>query len=524
MRRIAPVQFWNFCSAFLASLCGGLASLPHYMASAGPMDQVLKSVCVVRTAGGLGTGFVVAEPSLIATNFHVIQNAKEAEVEFLDGTKIEVEGFVVASPGYDLAVLRLAADAPGPPLKLRASEADVGIDVFAVGNPKGLAGSVSKGVISARRRWEDMRPLLKEGIHDFGYEIDSRWIQTDAAINGGNSGGPLCLADGTVIAVNTWGTTPRGGQNLNFAIDASHLLGFLERLPIKSSLLSALPPGLQTRDVAPAPARDTLERTQQYWRQLTTQLGAFAVEHQKFLIETGAFKLKQPNVPLPRDNGPEPWKVDPAFGPNQATRNRKMRDLADEAKIPYARARWMTFAELSAAAQQKREKKLADRLEVAKWKENLRLMQSVDGREFLEFLAVSAASSRLKQVADHADRTSLSCSKTAIGLDSIPIDGVHPDVVSFAIDLATAYRSVSVDARQMALALRQQAAGGSSDDALASIRLFTASCSDLMRLRDVQGGDLRAQLRKHFGADFEPVVSLTAEDEKLFVGELAPSK
>ena len=220
-------------------------ALPMELRNESPVKSiadVLKSVCVVQTEDGIGTGFVVKERSLIATNFHVIEGAKKAHVEFPNGATIDVSGFLIASPGYDLAVLRLASDAPAAPLKLRAGESDVGVDVFAVGNPQGLAGSVSKGVISARRRWEDLRPLLRDHLHDFGYELDGSWVQTDAAINGGNSGGPLCLADGTVIAINTLGVPAEIGQNLNFAIDASHLMHFLNRLPAKPRSLAAMPP------------------------------------------------------------------------------------------------------------------------------------------------------------------------------------------------------------------------------------------------------------------------------------------
>jgi len=459
------------------------------------------------------------EPSLIATNFHVIQGAKEVKVEFLDGTTIEVEGFLVASPGYDLAVLRLAEDAPCAPLTVRASDSDIGIDVFAVGNPKGLTGSVSKGVISARRRLEELRPLLKDGLHDFGYEIDSTWVQTDAAINSGNSGGPLCLADGTVIAINTWGTTPRGGQNLNFAIDASHLVVFLGRLPKKSSLLSALPPGPPAKAAPPSPTVASLERTQEYWQLFTKQLGTCAVQQQKLRNVLGVFKLKQQIISPPQEKVAEPWKTDPAFGPNLTARNVRMRGLADDAQIPYVKARRMTFAELGAAVAQKREKKLAERLEVAKLKETLQLMQTADGQEFLDFLAASAAASTAKKAADYTEGISQTCRKTAAALDSIPIDGVHPAVVSFAIDLATAYRSTAIDADEATIALRQQASGGSASGTSRAVKAYLASVSELIRLHEVQGNDLRLRLRNYFGADFGPVVPLTAEEEKLFIGE-----
>jgi S1-C subfamily serine protease len=110
---------------------------------------------LVRTPDGLGTGFVVGDGSIVATNFHVIAGASEAIAEFADGTKVDFDGYLVASPGYDLAILKLPRPAGQPPLRLQADRLDLGTDVFAIGSPRGLAGSVSKGRALA---WALARP------------------------------------------------------------------------------------------------------------------------------------------------------------------------------------------------------------------------------------------------------------------------------------------------------------------------------------------------------------------------------
>jgi hypothetical protein len=109
----------------------------------------------VRTPDGLGTGFVVGDGSIVATNFHVIAGASEVIAEFADGTKVDFEGYLVASPGYDLAILKLPRPAGQPPLGLQTDRLDLGTDVFAIGSPRGLAGSVSKGRALA---WAFARP------------------------------------------------------------------------------------------------------------------------------------------------------------------------------------------------------------------------------------------------------------------------------------------------------------------------------------------------------------------------------
>ncbi len=153
----------------------------------------------------LGSGFVINSDGVILTNHHVIRNAAEIEVFFNDAAKSKIRAKIVGSdPKTDLAVLRVK---PGPylaPLELGNSDSlKVGETVVAIGNPFGLSHTVTAGIISAKNR------VIGQGAYD-------NFLQTDASINFGNSGGPLFNAEGEVIGINT--AISAQGQGLGFAI------------------------------------------------------------------------------------------------------------------------------------------------------------------------------------------------------------------------------------------------------------------------------------------------------------------
>lgn len=164
---------------------------------------------------GAGSGFVVDEAGHIVTNDHVVQEADEVEVTFADGT-IKAADVVGKDPNSDLAVLKIDALPNGVgPLPLGdLSEVEVGQTVVAIGNPFGLEGTLTRGIVSALGR---TIPALT------AFSIPQA-IQTDAAINPGNSGGPLLDLQGRVIGVNaqieTGGTT-RANTGVGFAIPVS---------------------------------------------------------------------------------------------------------------------------------------------------------------------------------------------------------------------------------------------------------------------------------------------------------------
>ena len=157
---------------------------------------------------GIGTGFFISEDGYIVTNHHVIEKADKITVEFSDGREIEAE-LIGSDPKTDLAVLDI--DGSGYSY-LNFGNSDimrVGDVVLAIGAPFGLSGSVSAGIVSAIGR------EIGSGPYD-------NFIQTDAAINKGNSGGPLMNVEGDVIGVNTAIFSNSGGSiGIGFAIPAS---------------------------------------------------------------------------------------------------------------------------------------------------------------------------------------------------------------------------------------------------------------------------------------------------------------
>lgn len=160
-----------------------------------------------RRSSALGSGFIISDDGFIVTNNHVIESADEIEVELFEGGKLEAE-VVGRDPRTDIALLKVQSDVRLPFVSFGNSDAaEVGDWVLAIGNPLGQGFSVSAGIISARNR------TLQGSYDDF--------IQTDAAINRGNSGGPLFNMAGEVIGVNTAILSPNGGSiGIGFAMSS----------------------------------------------------------------------------------------------------------------------------------------------------------------------------------------------------------------------------------------------------------------------------------------------------------------
>ena len=171
-----------------------------------------------RRVSSLGSGFVIDPKGIIVTNNHVIEQADEVEVNFADGSTLKAE-VVGRDLKTDLAVLRVEPPAPLPFVEFGDSNAiRVGDWVMAIGNPFGLGGSVTLGIISARNR------NINSGPYD-------DFIQTDAAINRGNSGGPLFNMDGAVVGINTAIISPTGGSiGIGFAIPTAIAKNVIDQL------------------------------------------------------------------------------------------------------------------------------------------------------------------------------------------------------------------------------------------------------------------------------------------------------
>ena len=162
-----------------------------------------------RRQGALGSGFVISDTGLIVTNNHVIEAADEIEAVFSDGVTRRAT-LLGRDVDTDLAVLKVESETPLPFVRFADSDdGEVGDWVMAIGNPLGFSGSVSVGVISALDR------DIQSGRYD-------NYIQTDAAINRGNSGGPLFTLAGEVIGVNTAIVSPSGGSiGIGFSIPSN---------------------------------------------------------------------------------------------------------------------------------------------------------------------------------------------------------------------------------------------------------------------------------------------------------------
>jgi serine protease Do len=171
-----------------------------------------------RKTNSLGSGFIVDTSGIVVTNNHVIADADEINVIMNDGTKIKAE-LVGVDKKTDIAVLKFKPVKPLVAVKFGDSDKlRLGEWVIAIGNPFSLGGTVTAGIVSARNR------DINSGPYD-------SYIQTDAAINRGNSGGPLFNLDGEVIGVNTLIISPSGGSiGIGFAVPSKTVVGVVDQL------------------------------------------------------------------------------------------------------------------------------------------------------------------------------------------------------------------------------------------------------------------------------------------------------
>lgn len=219
--------------ARLASVTGLLVALQGLPASAGPslsgssvfaislsswadiVERVSPAVVSVTNAKGLGSGFVIDQSGYIVTNNHVMSGLNEADVRFSDGTKYKAR-LIGRDEATDIALLKVDAPRKFQALKFYDdTRMRVGDLVLAVGNPFGLNGTVTAGILSAR------------GRDEVGSGQFTDYLQLDAAINPGNSGGPTFDDSGRVIGMNTLG---RAGSGIGFAIPSTTIMRVVEDL------------------------------------------------------------------------------------------------------------------------------------------------------------------------------------------------------------------------------------------------------------------------------------------------------
>jgi serine protease Do len=173
-----------------------------------------------RKVSSLGSGFVIdGKEGLVVTNNHVIEGADEIIINFHDGSKLKVDKILGRDTKADIALLKVTPKKPLVDAKFGSSaDLKVGDWVMAIGNPFGLGGTVTVGIISAKQR------DINAGPYD-------DFLQTDAAINKGNSGGPLFNMAGDVIGVNTAIISPTGGSiGIGFAVPADTVTAVVSQL------------------------------------------------------------------------------------------------------------------------------------------------------------------------------------------------------------------------------------------------------------------------------------------------------
>jgi serine protease Do len=170
-----------------------------------------------RRAQGQGSGFFISADGFVVTNNHVVDKSSEVEISTNDGKTYSAK-VVGTDPRTDVALLKVEGRSDFPWVKFAANPVRVGDWVLAVGNPFGLGGSVTAGIVSARGR-------------DIGANVYDDFIQIDAAVNRGNSGGPTFNLAGEVIGVNTAIVSPSGGNvGIAFAIPAASVQRIVQEL------------------------------------------------------------------------------------------------------------------------------------------------------------------------------------------------------------------------------------------------------------------------------------------------------
>jgi serine protease Do len=218
-------DFWNFF---------------RYRRSPSPRQRTPQPRKDVTTAKG--SGFIISSDGYILTNNHMVGDAEKINIELGDGRKFTAKR-VGADPETDVAVVKIEADKL-PYLELADSDSvEVGEWVLAIGNPLGFSHTVTAGIVSAKGR---------SGLNLATYE---NFIQTDAAINFGNSGGPLINLDGKVVGINTAIVGPGGNIGIGFAIPINMAKNIAEQL-MKGGGIERGYLGLLPQDLSPELAEE----------------------------------------------------------------------------------------------------------------------------------------------------------------------------------------------------------------------------------------------------------------------------
>ena len=201
----------------------------------------------------LGSGYIVSADGVLVTNVHVLSGASSAAAVFEDGRKYPIKGTFIVDAARDICVAKIEAT-DLVPIPIASVLPRKGEQVVALGCPQGLSFSATRGIVSAIRQRDEFRMMVNRP------KAEGTWIQVDAAISGGNSGGPLINSKGEVVAMSTLGS--RGdAQNLNFGISNEDILRAIELA--KSSSLVEVKNGVgkvEMAEVSPETSKSMITR------------------------------------------------------------------------------------------------------------------------------------------------------------------------------------------------------------------------------------------------------------------------
>lgn len=178
----------------------------------GIIEDVVKSVVTIKTDVGQGTGFIITSDGYVVTNAHVLTGANALSVTTYEQDATSAD-FIGYNSDFDVALLKISGNYERLRLE-NSGNIQIGEKVIAIGNPLGLQFSVSEGIVSA--------------IHREGPNGVDAYIQTDAALNPGNSGGPLINKEGKVIGINNYKIS--SGESLGFALESNYIEGAVNEI------------------------------------------------------------------------------------------------------------------------------------------------------------------------------------------------------------------------------------------------------------------------------------------------------
>lgn len=235
--------------------------MANAVSDAGPTEVIvqrtLPAIVQVQTSQGSGSGFFITSQGLVATNAHVIGSLQSATIIMSDGKALPSSSIYV-DEDRDLALIKVEANGV-PFLRVSPTLPFQGSDVIAIGTPGAhdvtgtflLPNTVTKGIVSGVRQFSDNTVASVPGRA-------GDWIQTDATINHGNSGGPLLDRSGMVVGINTLSFSGTGTPGLNFALASTELI---QVVSLRLGLALGVPAGATGNAAAPALAKLTITST-----------------------------------------------------------------------------------------------------------------------------------------------------------------------------------------------------------------------------------------------------------------------